>query len=98
MMVKIFLFIVLLSFEVQSEEHCNEYVIAYNSDDIKNVFDSFMNGIHDMPALIRSEYESRFLTLDVESKIKILEDVLKNCSVIQSDNYLKTVIEKEMQP
>ena len=86
----------LLSFDICSAEHCEEYVSAYESDKISNIFDSFINGINEMPSPVGDEFRSQFLILDVGSKIIILENVLKECFVSQLDEDLGTVIKKVM--
>jgi len=91
-----FLFLALLAFQAKSAQHCSEYVVAYNSGDIKNIWGTFMNAMYGMPTVIKDEYELKFLNLDAKSKITILESVLEECSVTQSNENLETVIKKVM--
>lgn len=90
------LLVALLSFNIHSAEHCEEYVSAYKSDKISNVFDSFMNGLNEIPSPVGDEFRSQFLILDVGSKIIILENVLKECFASRLDEDLGTVIKKVM--
>lgn len=93
-----FLFIALLSFDINSTEHCKEYTYAYQSEDIRNIYDSFIAGINEIPSPVSDEFEPQFLMLDSSSKIMILERVLKECFVDKPDRHLGTVIKKIMEP
>lgn len=91
------LFIVLLSFDVHSSERCEEYISAYNSENVSNIIDSFINGVNEMPSPVSDEFESQFLILNSGSKIIILENVLKECSESKLDAHLGAVIKKVMK-
>jgi len=92
------LLVALLSFDIHSAERCEEYVSAYNSKNVSRIIDSFINGIKEMPSPVLDEFESLYITLDSDSKIMILENVLKECLESQLDEHLGIVIKKVIKP
>jgi len=92
------LLVALLSFDIHSAERCEEYVSAYNSKNASRIIDSFINGIKEMPSPVLDEFESLYITLDSDSKIMILENVLKECLESQLDEHLGIVIKKVIKP